>query len=155
MKSSASLALLFGKWGVDMENSGYNPMRYSCDRQGCFNEMRRPKIEVFAECFPGRIAMGDVDGIVEINCRGLLLEWKSDSAPLKGGQRIMYSRLTANCALSVIVVHGDAKTMEVSNYAWFAEGRMHDFIPSDLDGVKRAIRKWVEWAQKEPIPRAA
>lgn len=128
-------------------DNGRNPMRYNCKSQGCFNEMRRPKIEEFAECFPGRISMGDVDGIVEINGRSLLLEWKSNDVPLKGGQRIMYSRLTTNCFLSVIVVHGNAQTMEIYKYAWFASGKMHDFIKADLSDVKNAIKEWVKWAQ--------
>ena len=34
---------------------GYNPMRWDCERDGCFNVLRRPKIEVFADCFPRRI----------------------------------------------------------------------------------------------------
>lgn len=52
--------------------NGYNPLRWDCERRGCFNLKRRPKIEVFAECFPGRINFGDVDGIVEIGGNALL-----------------------------------------------------------------------------------
>jgi hypothetical protein len=59
-----------------MENTianGYNPMRWNCEKDGCFNVKCRPKIEQFADCFPGRIAVSDIDGIVEINGRlGLL-----------------------------------------------------------------------------------
>ena len=40
-----------------MEANGYNPLRWDCERQGCFNLKRRPKIEVFADCFPGRISL--------------------------------------------------------------------------------------------------
>jgi hypothetical protein len=45
---------------------GYNPLRLDCAAQGCFNLKRRSNIELFADCFPGRISFGDVDGIVEI-----------------------------------------------------------------------------------------
>ena len=45
---------------------GYNPMRWDCEKSGCFNVKCRPKIEVFAECFPGRINFGDMDGRVEL-----------------------------------------------------------------------------------------
>lgn len=31
---------------------GYNELRYNCETQGCFNIKKRPKIEIFAECFP-------------------------------------------------------------------------------------------------------
>lgn len=126
--------------------TGFNPMAYNCETQGCFNLMRRPKIEVFSECFPGRIAMGDVDGIVEINSHGLLLEWKSGDVDLKVGQRIMYSRLTRHARLSVIVVQGDAQTMRVSRYAWFAEGILHEWNNATLDDVKQQMRDWARWA---------
>ena len=57
--------------------NGYNPLRWDCLRRGCFNLKRRPKIEVFADCFPGRINFGDVDGIVEISGNALLLDGKA------------------------------------------------------------------------------
>ena len=44
---------------------GYNPLRWDCERQGCFNLKRRPKIEVFADCFPGR-------EIVPVDCLELV-----------------------------------------------------------------------------------
>lgn len=131
-------------------SNGFNPMYYDCERQGCFNKKRRPKIEVFAECFPGKIGMGDVDGIVEINGRGLLLEWKSGDISLQRGQSIMYQRLTQNTTLSVIVVHGDAETMTVYRYAWFAEGRLHEWHDASLDDVKKAMFEWCFWSQTTP-----
>lgn len=130
-------------------DNGNNPMRYNCERQGCFNVMRRPKIEEFADCFPGRIAMGDVDGIVEINSRGLLLEWKSNDAPLKLGQKIMYERLTQSRILSVIVVHGNAQTMQIFQYAWFADGNLQHPVRATLQDVKNAMREWAMWAQEQ------
>ena len=42
-------------------SNGYNPMKWDCGTRGCFNAIRRPKIEVFAEVLPGRIAMSDID----------------------------------------------------------------------------------------------
>lgn len=130
--------------------NGYNPMRHDCAKQGCFNLVRRPKIEQFADCFPGKIAMGDVDGIVEVNGKGLLLEWKSSGVSLPLGQKIMYGRLTKNTMLSVIIVHGDAQTMDIQQHAWFAAGVMHEWVESSLDEVKQAMRDWVEWATHNP-----
>src|SRR4051812_41790847 len=52
-----------------MSNNGYNPlgnpMLYRCDIRGCFNVEKRPKIEIFAECFrenikSENIAMSDI-----------------------------------------------------------------------------------------------
>jgi metallo-beta-lactamase family protein len=57
-------------------DNGFNPMRWDCAEQGCFNHKKRPKIELFADCLPGRIAFSDIDAIAEINGNLLLLEWK-------------------------------------------------------------------------------
>ena len=46
-----------------MAENGYNPLRWDCQKQGCFNKKKRPKIEEFAECLPGKISFGDIDGI--------------------------------------------------------------------------------------------
>ena len=58
-------------------DNGFNPMRWDCDRWGCFNRVCRPKIEKFADCFPGRINFGDLVAIVEVSGNTLVLEWKS------------------------------------------------------------------------------
>ena len=56
---------------------GYNPLRWDCGKSGCFNKILRPRIEEFAGCFPGRISLSDIDGIVEVGGFFLLLEWKA------------------------------------------------------------------------------
>ena len=68
-----------------MKPLGFNPMRWDCDTDGCFNVKRRPKIEMFADCFPRRINFGDVDGLVEIGGRFCLLEWKGQGGALRRG----------------------------------------------------------------------
>lgn len=129
-------------------NNGFNPMRYDCERQGCFNKTHRPKIELFADCFPGRINFGDIDAIVEINGKGLLLEWKSHAGALPMGQKIMYTRLTKDHLLSVICVHGNAENMEIHHVAFVFGGKWHDWKPSSMEQLKDSIKKWVTWAQK-------
>lgn len=74
--------------------------RWDCRTQGCFNLKKRPKIERFADCLPGRIAFTDVDGVIELCGNFLYLEWKSHQ-DLGGGQRILFERLTALCTASV------------------------------------------------------
>lgn len=127
--------------------NGHNPMRWDCERRGCFNKHRRPKIEVFHDCFPGKISFGDVDAIVEINGYGLILEWKTDCDTLPTGQRIMYRRLTKDKTLSVIVVCGDAETMEVEAVSTVFAGEINPFQSCDLAGLKRGIAWWVKKAQ--------
>lgn len=130
--------------------NGFNPMRYNCERDGCFNKKRRPKIETFAECFPRRINFGDVDGLVELNGFFLLLEWKGEEGSLRSvrqGQARSYLIFTKQIGNLVIVAFGNAETMLVEGYSVFWAGKQHQFQPADLDELKTRIRKWVAWTE--------
>lgn len=126
---------------------GYNPLRWDCNKQGCFNLKRRPKIEVFADCFPRRINFGDVDGIVEINGKALMLEWKSQKGNLPIGQKIMYERITGSGDVTVICVIGNAETMACSEYYFFFKGKRQPSKKANLQDIKERIKKWVMYAQ--------
>lgn len=131
-----------------MTVSGFNPMRWDCGKDGCFNAKRRPKIEVFAECFPRRINFGDVDGLVELNGRFCLLEWKGEGGSLRQGQRLSFTAFTAELLGNlVLVVSGDAETMNVSGYSCFWGGRQYPHVTADLDALKARIRRWAEWTE--------
>ncbi len=125
---------------------GYNPMRWDCEKRGCFNLKRRPKIEVFHDLFPGKISFGDVDGIVEINGKGLLIEWKSDTIDLPRGQQIMYKRLTAGKMLTVIIIVGNAETMRISHVGYVFNGEYSEPTPADMDRLREWIAGWVDFA---------
>lgn len=118
-------------------------MRWDCEKQGCFNRLRRPKIEVLSDCLPGKFGFSDVDGIIEFEGRGLLLEWKCKSTFIPEGQSIMYHKLTRTGLLSVLVIHGNAETMKVKEYCWFKHGRKSCWVKSDLDGVRGEIGGWM------------
>ena len=128
-----------------------NPLRWDCSVRGCFNLKKRPKIEVFAECFPGNIQMGDVDGIVEINGQVLMLEWK-EHEPISTGQRIMYQRMTESSPCHVIVVIGNPETMVVEKYTYFRDGAMAEWFLGCLDDLKAFIRSWVQFAIQPRSP---
>ena len=134
-----------------LSGDGFNPMGWDCEKSGCFNKERRPKIEIFCDCFPGKINFGDVDGIVEINGRGLMLEWKTSMKKLTFpiGQKIMYERLTSGRKLTVLGIIGDAKTMVCSKYCIFWDGKQGQWIDSDLKEIKNRIKQWVEWAKSD------
>lgn len=136
---------------------GRNPMRYDCQSKGCFNLKRRPKIEEFAESLPGRIAFSDVDAITEVAGHFLLLEWKSYQGELPIGQRIMFERMTSNTArrFTVLIVVGDAETMEVESIALIFGGRNRGFESSSLEDVKERIAKWAAWALRQRGRRIA
>ena len=134
-----------------MNPLGYNPMRWNCEKRGCYNLKHRPKIEMFADVWPGRISMGDVDGIVEIAGNALIIEWKTETTKLPTGQRIMYQRITNGKRISVFCVCGDAETMAVSSYKIFFDGRenpRNKWIPIDMAGLKLKLKGWCKWAQQ-------
>lgn len=134
---------------MDLLDNGTNPLRWDCEKQGCFNKKRRPKIEVFAGCFPRRINFGDVDGLVELNGRGLLLEWKCGSGCLPKGQEIAHKKLTEGTKLATICVTGDAESMECSSYGFFWDGKWNDYRKGDIESVKNFMRRWSTWAMKQ------
>lgn len=129
-------------------NNGYNPMRYNCEASGCFNLLRRPKIEQFASVLPGRIAMSDIDATVEVNGRFFFLEMKSFEGPIPMGQRIYFERLTRLSPYIVVaVICGDAATMSVSSMLYIYGGQVSGWQPATLDDVKAALADFTDWAR--------
>lgn len=120
-------------------------LRWDCVTSGCFNRKCRPKIEVFAELFPGAIYMGDVDGLVEINGHFFLMEWKTHFGTLPKGQEIMYQRLAMK-GFYVLVVSGDAETMEVSGCCSFWGGNWQPWQVANMDNIRGRITRWVAYA---------
>lgn len=132
-----------------MPNNGFNPLRWNCERDGCFNIKCRPKIEVFAECFPGRMNFGDVDGWIEIRGYFGVLEWKSVGGSLGLGQRLAFERFTRNAGYVVFLVEGDAETMAVKRFCTFWRGRRGPWMRGGLAHLK----EWMEiWATRADGP---
>lgn len=129
--------------------NGFNPLRHDCGSQGCFNLTRRPKIELFADCFPGKIAMADIDGIVEINGRFLFLEWKTPDAQLSTGGRITVANLSKIPGSIVLVVWGDAQTMVVENAEIWLGGRRVTPSCNGISDVKKWMANWAEISTKK------
>lgn len=135
-------------------SNGYNPLRWDCATRGCFNLKRRPKIELFADCFPARMSFGDVDAMIEVAGNALVLEWKSHEGDLPAGQRILFERLTRNSPISVMIVVGDAETMTVEGVAFFFEGARvppEGFYAADLAVVREHLNTWSTYALTHPV----
>jgi len=130
-------------------DDGHNPMRWDCQVQGCFNRKKRPKIEMFADCLPGRTAFSDVDAVAEICGNLLFLEWK-DHQKLSVGQRILFERITAMCPATVFIIEGNAEHMTVDSIRLAWQGEISPCESADLEGVRNAFRKWSAWALANP-----
>lgn len=124
-------------------------MRWKCNEQGCYRQLM-PRLGGFDECFPGRIGMSDVDGIVEINNRFLMLEWKAPGGAVQVGQRIMFERITAASPdptkFTVVVVCGQPRTLEVESVQVFAAGKAGPVEHTDFEGLKARMKAWADRA---------
>ena len=130
-------------------------MRWDCspDKDGCYRRLGQPDLTVLDECFPGRIAMTDVDGLVEINGQFLFLEWKR-RGDVPAGQRIMFERLTKHPEFTILVILGDPATMAVERYDVFQGGRRRGWRACDLPELRRRVRTWARRASRAaPVPR--
>ena len=124
-------------------------MRWDCspDKDGCYRRLGQPDLTVLDECFPGRIAMTDVDGLVEINGQFLFIEWKR-RGDVPAGQRIMFERLTRYPEFTVLVVLGDPGTMAAERYDVFRRGQRRGWRDCSLPELKRHVRAWADRASR-------
>jgi hypothetical protein len=136
-----------------MDNLGERNMRimgWNCHLGGrgenCFNLKRRPKFGVFDDCFPRRINFTDVDGILEIGGHFCMMEWKGDGGSVGYGQDLLYKRFTTQSENVVIVVHGNAETMEVKSFGFYKSGIYREARTSSLEDLKGWLRGWCQWA---------
>ena len=132
--------------------NGWNPMNWDCEKQGCFNKKRRPKIEFFCDCFYGNSNFGDVDGLVEQKGNGCLLEWKPpEIEEISIGQRVAYEKLSlsTNGHLTCFIVAGDPETMKIERYCFYHKGQLSRWIESDLESLKERFRSWCKWARSD------
>lgn len=131
-----------------MPAPGFNPLRWDCEDRGCFNVKHRAKIEVFAECLPGRLAFTDIDATAEVNGHFLFLEFKSGGPrDIPTGQRIYFERLTAcNDKITAVIVCGDAETMAVKAMCVIHTGKVRQWELIDLPGLKVRIKRWSDKA---------
>jgi len=127
---------------------GYNPMRWDCATSGCYNKKLRPRIEEFADCFPGSISMSDVDGIVEVSGCFLFLEWKSRREPLKTGQKLLFERITAHPDTTVVIVLGCPSEMKIESAQVVSGGVFSIEVACDLSRLKSAFSQWAQDATK-------
>lgn len=124
---------------------GYNPMRWNCENNGCWNVKYRPNIEHFANALPRKIAMSDIDAVTEVNGHFLFLEWKSYQGEIPIGQRILFERITKlSPNITVVVVAGDCETMNVSSIQRIKGGEFSSWVSCDLQGLFDRIERWAK-----------
>lgn len=130
-------------------SAGYNPLRWNCDQRGCFNKKKRPKIEEFSDCFPGRISFGDVDARVEINGQFLELEWKGQRGPIPVGQKLTFDRLIKRGDYTVFVIAGDAESMEIEAVQILRPDTNPRWREMDFTRLHKLVARWASWAAEQ------
>lgn len=123
-------------------------MHWDCNRDRCFNDEKRVKLGYFDDCFPGKIGLGDVDGIVEMKGFCLMVEWKGDGVSVPTGQSIMFQRITKTPLFTVLVIEGSVKDMSVKRYQLWFNSKPQKWMEGDIEEVKNIMRRWASWTQK-------
>ena len=130
---------------------GYNPIRHDCNQYGCYLTECHPRMEWFANCFKGKISFSDIDFVVEVRGRGLIVEWKGHSGTLRKGQEIMWSKFTRGGMRTTIEVHGDPKTMEVSSFRACKNGKWGEWEEIGTIDFWERVKAWGDWAETHPV----
>lgn len=138
--------------GMSQNVNGFNPLRWNCEFQGCWNKIKRPRIEDFAADFPRNIGMTDIDGSVELNGHFIFLEWKDypvDTIPQAQG--LYFERLTrVSDFIIAYFVHGDAARMEAYSFRFMWQGRLSSVYPCTMQTLHDRFQKWSKWTAQKP-----
>jgi len=97
-----------------------------------------------------RIKPTDIDGCIERNGHSLFIETKGPGVPVPDGQVIMFRNWVKTGVISVLVIWGETnKPQEMMMYTFWGEKSKR---PIDLDGLKKAVSSWYEWANQQRQP---
>jgi len=135
---------------------GWNPMDHECGAAAfpsvrCYLIECNPRTEWFADIFPGKISISDMDKIVEISGRALVFEWKRPGGKLTLGQEIMWARLTRGKMITTFAVNGTPKDMVVYALRVCWNGKWGKWEECGLLDLRERIVRWKEWALKNPV----
>lgn len=138
-----------------MNAPGFNPINWNCTVSGCFNYHRHFEIEHFAQCFPRKIGMTDLDGFVEVNGHFLIVEFKQagdqfrKGADLTTGQRLAFERLTLlSDKLTVIVARCNYVTSDISEFYSIHGGHAGAWHKTTFEAFADKLSVWAREADK-------
>ncbi len=122
-------------------------LRWKCESKGCYLK-QLPNWGMLDDCFPGRISVSDIDGVVEIGGRFLFLEWKRPRVALTTGQRIMFQNMVKTGVITVFLINGDPETSTPEQIVIFGrKGAAHP-EPCDCVKLQQLCAKWAKWAKR-------
>jgi len=124
-------------------------IRHNCETHGCYIKTSTPDWGFLDSAFSNKIRVGDIDGIVEVKGRVLILEWKTTDTPIPKGQEIMFKNITSGEKITVIVIWGDPKETIPTDYQLFWNGIRIEKKPANAEIIKDFCRKWEARARGE------
>ncbi len=124
---------------------GFNPMRWKCEGGGnCYLEKHHLRKENFFDCFPGKIAVSDIDFVVEVSGRIMFAEWKPPGGTMTDGQDYLLHSL-GRCRdaegrpFVVVAVYGDPVSLEIKRVVRYRDGKVSDAHAQDLPEFRRRL----------------
>lgn len=109
--------------------------------------------DILAGCFgSSRIRPSDVDGLVEVHGRFLLLEAKSPGVALNGGQSITFTSMARSNLFTVVVIWGD--TDSPTHLSIRCGAALVPKYEAGVDELRRITSEWYEWAMRQ-VPACA
>lgn len=92
-------------------------------------------------CFPGKIKVTDIDGLVERKGHFLVLETKSPGVTIPLGQEIMFKRLQQSRMFTVVVVWGKTNQPQEMQI-FYPNGLTSEKKPADMEMFKKVVSWW-------------
>lgn len=100
---------------------------------------------------PTRIAMTDLDGIVETHGRFLVIETKSPGKKIDRGQRLTFDAMIRTGRIMVMIIWGDQKHPPWE-YCWWGPGGEGQKKTCSEEDIKLLVARWFEVADALPSP---
>jgi hypothetical protein len=95
---------------------------------------------IFNGCFPReKIRLSDIDGIVDIGGKFLIIEGKGKYDIVRGGQKILLDRLSKVKEFTILVIYGDPKESTIDFYSIPPSETKHS---TTTEKVVSAVRNW-------------
>jgi hypothetical protein len=106
----------------------------------------RRRTERFDECFDQGVTFGDVDSLVEIGGKFLLLEWKLIGDAGGTGQRRAFRCLAAHPDFTVVYIWTN-RDGDIKAWCQVEKGKQLVERIATEESLKEAITDWCAWAR--------
>ena len=110
--------------------------------------------DIFNDCFGGKIALSDLDGIVERRGQVLVLEAKGKNEKgewvnIPKGQEIMFEKMVSTGYFTIVILWGEPG--KPVRYQSWDKSRKSAVKDCDLETIRNLVRGWYKWADTRPI----